>query len=949
MNLTRQTPLRQSDGGGDQCRLHVQTRLSAAHLQKLSRSALSPQQIESMGWLSLPNGRLEIPYLRPDGSAELCHDGKPFKRWRLSGTELDELKRQGHQKPGKYRSPKGEGCRLYHSALAIAAGNYPERLEDRFTPLRITEGELKAEAAAAHDPERLTIGLGGVSSWRDRYDDGQNSKPLTDWDEIQLEGREVRLAFDSDLQKPQVLAALKGLAQFLADRGAHVLVEVLPHGLDGARLGIDDLIYRHGTNAFLEVARIARHPFKSQRGSASWAFDPEPQDTRERNAYLFQMLGQHWRSSPNGKDHWQEWTGSFWQEVIGDDELNRRIERFATLQGWHNRELATLRSLQAAFRRSIKPAAETQPRGLLPFRNGCLVLADMHMIQHDPEHGNNWALPYDYDPAATCEDTQSFLLDRLGDPASTAMYRAFLRALLTGDRLKCFVELTGTSNTGKGVVANLAVALVGTSNTAAGKLHRIEDPTQRFETLKLKDRRLALFSECQGYSGPLEMLKSLTGGDPIPAEIKGGRHLDFIFRGGVMLVGNSPVRPSDQTGAVINRRRSLFVNKVVAACDERQLLDADGNGGWAGELAGELPGLVNWVLAMPAAEARAALARDNKSLVRAEAELEALLATDLLADWADQYLQWAPGCSLQVGTAESDASSRLFASYQRYVEQQGKNSRPLALRTFKPKLVDLLRDTLGLPFPAGNTSSGEYRERETGSVVPCLRWRITGTEEPGIIRHGFLARIKAGTDGNGSGTDAERQEPSRERMERMEWINPTHAYGGKQQPDPGAVFSPIAEGERFTVPTVPSVPYRGLPIHDPFRPVPETPFTVPETPPAAVGVPIDVQDKADRWEPGWIQLGTGKGSTTVLCQDPRGHSQQVERKRIRAGMLRREGGLAKGQVVEVLDGRGQAWQSGFEVLVPLTAEGLVKLRGQTGESFFKDPLNVRAAGAASGS
>ena len=56
--------------------------------------------------------------------------------------------------------------------------------------------------------------------------------------------------------------------------------------------------------------------------------------------------------------------------------------------------------------------------------------------------------------------------------------------------------------------------------------------------------------------------------------------------------------------------------------------------------------------------------------------------------------------------------------------------------------------------------------------------------------------------------------------------------------------------------------------------------------------------------------------------------------------------LLKGDAVEVLDGRGQAWQSGFEVLVPLTPEGLVKLKGQTGRSCFKDPRNVRAAGAA---
>ena len=80
--------------------------------------------------------------------------------------------------------------------------------------------------------------MGGVNSWRDRYDDGENSRPLVDFDEITLHGREVRLCFDSDLDKPQVAAALCELAEFLQAKGAQVMVEVLPNGLDGERLGI---------------------------------------------------------------------------------------------------------------------------------------------------------------------------------------------------------------------------------------------------------------------------------------------------------------------------------------------------------------------------------------------------------------------------------------------------------------------------------------------------------------------------------------------------------------------------------------------------------------------------------------------------------------------------------------------------------------------------------------
>jgi len=391
----------------------------------------------------------------------------------------------------------------------------------------------------------------------------------------------------------------------------------------------------------------------------------------------------------------------------------------------------------------------------------------MRLIPHDPDHGNTWSLPYDFNPGATCEGIQDFLLDRLEDPASVAVFRAFAKSLLLGDRLKCFLEITGPSNTGKSNVTNLLVALVGNQNTAAGKLHRLENATQRFETLKFRGKRLALFSECQDYSGQLQTVKALTGGDPIAAEIKGGRHVDFTFSGGVVLSGNGPIRPSDPSGAVINRRRSLHVGKVIQASDERSMLESDGEGGWEGDLAPELPGLVNWALTMPPGEARSALARDVQSMARVEADLQALLATDYLAEWADQCLEWQPAGQLQIGTSENDADRFLYASYLRFMQQQGPSARSLSLRVFKPKLIDLLRDTLNLPLPAGSISKGDYRVRGSGSVIPCIGWR--SREGGGVVRHGALRRI-SGTDQQSPGTDRERQNPNRERMERMERV-----------------------------------------------------------------------------------------------------------------------------------------------------------------------------------
>jgi len=187
---------------------------SSEHYQKLLLSSLKDGDMKLLRWRSLLDGRLEIDYLKPDGAMEKCHDNRDFKRWRLSQQEIEDARRDG-KKIGKYRSLKDEGCRVYHSHIAIAAGGYSDRLQDPFVPLRITEGELKTESAAVHDPKCVNIGLGGVSSWRDRYDGGEDSKPLVDWDEIPLKGREVRLCFDSDLRKPQVLAALQALSEWL--------------------------------------------------------------------------------------------------------------------------------------------------------------------------------------------------------------------------------------------------------------------------------------------------------------------------------------------------------------------------------------------------------------------------------------------------------------------------------------------------------------------------------------------------------------------------------------------------------------------------------------------------------------------------------------------------------------------------------------------------------------
>ncbi len=722
--------------------------LSSEHRAKLRSSALTDQQIDALGFSTSPEGRLLMPYLKPDGNPEVCHDGRPFVRYRLPTAEIT-----AHPKDGKYRTRKGEGCRLYHSHLAIALGGYVDRLNNKRIPLRITEGELKTESAAAHDPNRLTIGIGGVDSWRDRYDGGE-SRPLVDLDELPIKGREVRLCFDSDVHKPTVRLALEKLARYLLKRDAVVLIERLPNApirsADGKieRLGLDDLIHHYGPEFFLRIAEHAEPAFVV-KGSGEDAEDvfnlplepTGPQATFRRALWLHGLIGQHWRADNEARNAWHRWTGSHWQRVEGDGEIQSALETFLDCQGWPAaRALGAVNGLLSAFRRMVGELPPCDLEGLVPCRNGLLRVVDRTLLPHVPAQGNDWALPFDWDPAAQPGPILSFLHETFSDPADVEIFRAIAQSAALGIRRKLFLELTGPANSGKSVVQALLTALVGLRNVAAMSLDRLEDPHARFETLKLRGKRLAIFSEAQRYQGPLETLKALTGGDLICAERKGSSaSVDFIFDGTVLVVGNSPIRPSDRSAAVLIRRRSLLTPHTVSLDRQRPLLDRRGDA-WTGELVPHLPGLLSWVLTMPQTAATAALKSAALTPARAEAELCVLFESDDLAAWADERLIFDPGATSRVGTKADDWKVFLFPSYCRDVESKG--GRPLGLRNFKAALVTMLRDAYGLDLPPGLTSVGPYRARGIGSVIPGLRFRIhEDGEAPGVLRYAMQARM----------------------------------------------------------------------------------------------------------------------------------------------------------------------------------------------------------------
>jgi hypothetical protein len=119
-------------------------------------------------------------------------------------------------------------------------------LEDPTQPLWFTEGHKKADAAWSRGLP--CVALTGVYMFlHQRY-------VVPDLDEINLRGRDCRIAFDSDATRKQSVAdARLRFAEALRRRGAKVSVVYLPEGHDGAKVGLDDFFAAGGTVAELEA------------------------------------------------------------------------------------------------------------------------------------------------------------------------------------------------------------------------------------------------------------------------------------------------------------------------------------------------------------------------------------------------------------------------------------------------------------------------------------------------------------------------------------------------------------------------------------------------------------------------------------------------------------------------------------------------------------------------
>lgn len=401
---------------------------------------------------------------------------------------------------------------------------------------------------------------------------------------------------------------------------------------------------------------------------------------------------------------WHRWTGTHWE---ADNEgatfkkaLHDVVEVGTFPKGFGTSHVSSISSLIRDGQ--TLPLIEVEGN-LLPFQNGLLDLDNKSLSPVSPSRALTWSLPYEYAPDADCPNIRAWLLDAMhGDKHMVQYLRAWMAAILTGRAdLHTFFYLKGPGGTGKSTFQRLVSAMVGHHNVFATDLRNLE--CNRFEPAGAYGKRLVIIGDAAKYGGSIEVLKQLTGQDPVRLERKGEQQRgSFVYGGCVLIASNEDLVTADLTSGLDRRRAVVEFDRVVTGDQKEQWA---GRGGEQAVLHAEMPGLINWLLALSPAEVKHLVL--NPPERAKESNKGAMLANNPVARWLEQCCVPDSGEHTIIGQCKErplhgrgsalryeNAETELYPNYLVFAEADGVHA--LSRSRFKATLLDACR-TLNYP------------------------------------------------------------------------------------------------------------------------------------------------------------------------------------------------------------------------------------------------------------
>jgi hypothetical protein len=164
--------------------------------------------------------------------------------------------------------------------------------------------------------------------------------------------------------------------------------------------------------------------------------------------------------------------------------------------------------------------------------------------EFSPEYHSRNRSPIKYDPGAECQEFQDKLLAPLGDDDRQLLQKFFGQFILGINKSQRILLLDGKPGAGKSTLAEVIRRVVGEYNCEALRTEQLE--SSRFELGRFIDRTLLIGADVKDrfLSSPgAYKLKSMVGGDMLPAELKRS-NARFRLRGilNILITSNARLR-----------------------------------------------------------------------------------------------------------------------------------------------------------------------------------------------------------------------------------------------------------------------------------------------------------------------------------------------------------------------------------------------------------------------
>jgi P4 family phage/plasmid primase-like protien len=209
-----------------------------------------------------------------------------------------------------------------------------------------------------------------------------------------------------------------------------------------------------------------------------------------------------------------------------------------------------------------KPRAFEREPGVIHLLNGMLDVrqAKPFLDSFSPNHFSRNQVRHTYAPGSACPLwTGKLLADALDEDDQALLQKIAGMCLLGNNLLQRIVILTGNAGSGKSQIAQVIQGIIGRHNVSQLRTEHLDE---RFEAEGFIGKTLLVGSDVPGSflnRASASQLKSLTGGDYLQAEIKGGRRVDITGNFNVLITCNSRlvIKTDEDSGAW--RRRLVII------------------------------------------------------------------------------------------------------------------------------------------------------------------------------------------------------------------------------------------------------------------------------------------------------------------------------------------------------------------------------------------------------